>query len=73
VLIALSAFLVVHQTQAKKAPYAALKRHTKRPERGPVLLIGLGGVGMMGLEREMSPKAGGGCPPHCPFHFELTT
>jgi alcohol dehydrogenase len=29
--------------------YAALKRHTKRPERGPVLLIGLGGVGMMGL------------------------
>jgi D-arabinose 1-dehydrogenase-like Zn-dependent alcohol dehydrogenase len=29
--------------------YAALKRHTNRPERGPVLLIGLGGVGMMGL------------------------
>jgi len=29
--------------------YAALKRFTKRPERGPVLLIGLGGVGMMGL------------------------
>ncbi len=29
--------------------YAALKRHTSRPERGPVLLIGLGGVGMMGL------------------------
>jgi D-arabinose 1-dehydrogenase-like Zn-dependent alcohol dehydrogenase len=29
--------------------YAALKRHTIRPERGPVLLIGLGGVGMMGL------------------------
>ena len=29
--------------------YAALKRHTMRPERGPVLLIGLGGVGMMGL------------------------
>ena len=28
--------------------YAALKRHTSRPERGPVLLIGLGGVGMMG-------------------------
>jgi len=29
--------------------YAALKRHTARPERGPVLLVGLGGVGMMGL------------------------
>ena len=29
--------------------YAALKRHTNRPERGPVLLVGLGGVGMMGL------------------------
>ena len=29
--------------------YAALKRFTNRPERGPVLLIGLGGVGMMGL------------------------
>ena len=29
--------------------YAALKRHASRPERGPVLLIGLGGVGMMGL------------------------
>jgi D-arabinose 1-dehydrogenase-like Zn-dependent alcohol dehydrogenase len=29
--------------------YAALKRHTNCPERGPVLLIGLGGVGMMGL------------------------
>ncbi len=29
--------------------YAALKRHTSRPERSPVLLIGLGGVGMMGL------------------------
>ena len=29
--------------------YAALKRHRIRPERGPVLLIGLGGVGMMGL------------------------
>jgi len=29
--------------------YAALKRHTGRPERGPVLLVGLGGVGMMGL------------------------
>ena len=29
--------------------YAALKRHSNRPERGPVLLIGLGGVGMMGL------------------------
>ena len=29
--------------------YAALKRHTNRPERGPLLLIGLGGVGMMGL------------------------
>jgi D-arabinose 1-dehydrogenase-like Zn-dependent alcohol dehydrogenase len=29
--------------------YAALKRHTGRPERGSVLLLGLGGVGMMGL------------------------
>jgi alcohol dehydrogenase len=29
--------------------YAALKRLANRPERGPVLLIGLGGVGMMGL------------------------
>lgn len=29
--------------------YAALKRFTHRPERGPVLLVGLGGVGMMGL------------------------
>ncbi len=29
--------------------YAALKRHSSRPERGPLLLIGLGGVGMMGL------------------------
>lgn len=29
--------------------YAALKRHTDRPERGPLLLVGLGGVGMMGL------------------------
>jgi alcohol dehydrogenase, propanol-preferring len=29
--------------------YAALKRHAGRPERGPLLLIGLGGVGMMGL------------------------
>jgi len=29
--------------------YAALKRLTARPERGPVLLVGLGGVGMMGL------------------------
>jgi alcohol dehydrogenase, propanol-preferring len=29
--------------------YAALKRHTNRSERGPVLLVGLGGVGMMGL------------------------
>jgi len=29
--------------------YAALKRHANRPERGPVLLVGLGGVGMMGL------------------------
>jgi alcohol dehydrogenase len=29
--------------------YAALKRHTGKAERGPVLLIGLGGVGMMGL------------------------
>lgn len=29
--------------------YAALKKHGNRPDRGPVLLIGLGGVGMMGL------------------------
>lgn len=29
--------------------YAALKRLTERAERGAVLLIGLGGVGMMGL------------------------
>jgi alcohol dehydrogenase len=29
--------------------YSALKRLTGRPERGPVLLVGLGGVGMMGL------------------------
>ncbi len=29
--------------------YAALKRFTGKPERGPVLLVGLGGVGMMGL------------------------
>jgi alcohol dehydrogenase len=29
--------------------YAALKRLTGRAERGPVLLVGLGGVGMMGL------------------------
>jgi len=29
--------------------YAALKRLANQPERGPVLLIGLGGVGMMGL------------------------
>jgi alcohol dehydrogenase len=29
--------------------YAALKRHAHRLARGPVLLIGLGGVGMMGL------------------------
>ena len=29
--------------------YAALKRLTNRPERGPLLLVGLGGVGMMGL------------------------
>jgi alcohol dehydrogenase len=29
--------------------YAALKRLADRPERGPVLLVGLGGVGMMGL------------------------
>jgi D-arabinose 1-dehydrogenase-like Zn-dependent alcohol dehydrogenase len=29
--------------------YAALKRLTGRSERGPVLLVGLGGVGMMGL------------------------
>jgi D-arabinose 1-dehydrogenase-like Zn-dependent alcohol dehydrogenase len=29
--------------------YAALKRHTSKPERGPLLLVGLGGVGMMGL------------------------
>lgn len=29
--------------------YSALKRLAVRPERGPVLLVGLGGVGMMGL------------------------
>ncbi len=29
--------------------YAALKRLSGRPERGPLLLVGLGGVGMMGL------------------------
>jgi alcohol dehydrogenase len=29
--------------------YSALKRLTARPERGPVLLVGVGGVGMMGL------------------------
>ena len=29
--------------------YSALKRLAGRPERGPVLLVGLGGVGMMGL------------------------
>jgi D-arabinose 1-dehydrogenase-like Zn-dependent alcohol dehydrogenase len=29
--------------------YAALKRLASRAERGPVLLVGLGGVGMMGL------------------------
>ena len=29
--------------------YAALKRLAARPQRGPVLLVGLGGVGMMGL------------------------
>jgi alcohol dehydrogenase len=29
--------------------YSALKRLASRPERGPVLLVGLGGVGMMGL------------------------
>jgi D-arabinose 1-dehydrogenase-like Zn-dependent alcohol dehydrogenase len=29
--------------------YAALKRLADRTERGPVLLVGLGGVGMMGL------------------------
>ena len=29
--------------------YSALKRLTGRPERGPILLVGLGGVGMMGL------------------------
>ena len=29
--------------------YAALKRLTDRASRGPVLLVGLGGVGMMGL------------------------
>jgi alcohol dehydrogenase len=29
--------------------YAALKRLTGPPNRGPVLLVGLGGVGMMGL------------------------
>ena len=29
--------------------YSALKRLAGRPERGPALLVGLGGVGMMGL------------------------
>jgi alcohol dehydrogenase, propanol-preferring len=29
--------------------YSALKRLAGRPQRGPVLLVGLGGVGMMGL------------------------
>ncbi|HML08114.1 MAG TPA: alcohol dehydrogenase [Xanthobacteraceae bacterium] len=29
--------------------YSALKRHAGRPERGPLLLVGVGGVGMMGL------------------------
>jgi D-arabinose 1-dehydrogenase-like Zn-dependent alcohol dehydrogenase len=29
--------------------FSALKRLVGRPERGPVLLVGLGGVGMMGL------------------------
>ena len=29
--------------------YAALKRQARRAARGPVLLVGLGGVGMMGL------------------------
>jgi alcohol dehydrogenase, propanol-preferring len=29
--------------------YAALKRLTRRARRGPVLLVGVGGVGMMGL------------------------
>ena len=29
--------------------YSALKRLTGRPERGPVLLVGVGGVGTMGL------------------------
>ena len=29
--------------------YSALKRLTGRPQRGPVLLVGVGGVGMMGL------------------------
>ncbi len=29
--------------------YAALKRHATRATRGPLLLVGLGGVGMMGL------------------------
>jgi alcohol dehydrogenase len=29
--------------------FSALKRLAGRPERGPVLLVGLGGVGMMGL------------------------
>jgi hypothetical protein len=31
--------------------YGALKRHTIRPERGPVLPIGLGGVGVIGNQR----------------------
>ena len=29
--------------------YSALKRLTTHAQRGPVLLVGLGGVGMMGL------------------------
>jgi alcohol dehydrogenase len=39
--------------------YAALKRLSERADRGPVLLIGLGGVGMMGLSlaRVMCPQS----------------
>jgi D-arabinose 1-dehydrogenase-like Zn-dependent alcohol dehydrogenase len=38
--------------------YAALKRLAKHAERGPALLVGLGGVGMMGLAlaRAMFPR-----------------
>ncbi len=39
--------------------YAALKRLTERAARGPVLLVGMGGVGMMGLAlaRTMFPHS----------------